>query len=122
MVGVRISFDYTWSLWGLDPESEEYKKAITSCHLRGAELLKNGCLKNGGLYVKLGQGLVSLNHLLPPEYIMILSSLQDQALHRHSDEVSLEVLFLIGSLFLCGNFISFLNEKIIYTIIRCKIF
>lgn len=92
VVGARISFDYTWSLWGLDPESEEYKKAITSCHLRGAELLKNGCLKNGGLYVKLGQGLVSLNHLLPPEYIMILSSLHDQALHRHSDEV--EQLFL----------------------------
>lgn len=92
VVGARISFDYTWSLWGLDPESPEYKKAIISCHLRGAEILKGGCLKNGGLYVKLGQGLVSLNHLLPPEYIRILSCLLDQALHRHSDEI--EQLFL----------------------------
>ena len=88
MVGARISLDYTWSLWGLDPESPEYAKAMTSCHLRGAEILKDGCLKNGGLYVKLGQGLVSLNHLLPTEYIMILSTLQDQALYRHLDEVS----------------------------------
>lgn len=43
---------------------------------------------NGGLYVKLGQGLVSLNHILPQEYVEILSALHDKALHRNEREVS----------------------------------
>lgn len=29
-------------------------------------------LQNGGLYVKLGQGLVSMNHILPKEYLETL--------------------------------------------------
>jgi aarF domain-containing kinase len=50
-------------LWKLEEDSKEYNDAIKLCHKRAAERLLVGCLKNGGLYVKLGQGLVSLNHL-----------------------------------------------------------
>ncbi|GAB1601201.1 uncharacterized aarF domain-containing protein kinase 5-like [Argonauta hians] len=86
-VGAQISLLYSWVPYGLHPDSEEYKEAMKYCHEKGAEYLKDGCLKNGGLYVKLGQGLVSLNHLLPPEYISTLTSLQDQALYRHVNEI-----------------------------------
>ncbi|CAI9727522.1 Hypothetical predicted protein [Octopus vulgaris] len=86
-VGAQISFLYTWRLYGLDPDSDEYREAMKYCHQKGAECLKDGCLQNGGVYVKLGQGLVSLNHLLPTEYITILSSLQDKALHRGVNEI-----------------------------------
>lgn len=90
-VGAQISFLYTWRLYGLDPDSDEYKEAMKYCHHKGAECLRDGCLQNGGLYVKLGQGLVSLNHLLPTEYITILSSLQDRALSRGVNEVSIRL-------------------------------
>lgn len=46
-----------------------------------------GAVKNGGLYVKLGQGLCSFNHLLPPEYIRTLQILEDKALNRRYKEV-----------------------------------
>ena len=36
-----------------------------------------GALCNGGLYIKLGQGLGSFNHVLPAEYIKTLAVLQD---------------------------------------------
>ena len=46
-----------------------------------------GCLKNGGLYIKLGQGLVSMNHILPKEYLSTLEVLHDKALYCKTNEV-----------------------------------
>ena len=86
-LGLIISVDYKWNLWKLEEDSKEYNDAIKLCHKRAAERLLVGCLKNGGLYVKLGQGLVSLNHVLPREYVETLVVLQDRALMRHADEV-----------------------------------
>lgn len=61
---------------------------MQSCHSISASRLLKGCLQNGGLYVKLGQGLVSLNHILPSEYTNTLSTLHDKALVRGENEVS----------------------------------
>lgn len=46
-----------------------------------------GAIRNGGIYIKLGQGLCSFNHLLPPEYIRTLQVLEDKALKRRYREV-----------------------------------
>ncbi|KAG8191476.1 hypothetical protein JTE90_020725 [Oedothorax gibbosus] len=91
-VGMTISLDYWYNLLGLDEESEEYAAAIKNCHKKSATRLLEGCLQNGGIYVKLGQGIVSLNHILPREYTSILSDLHDKALVRGENE--LETLFL----------------------------
>ena len=87
VIGLKISIDYKWSLWKLDEDSAEYDKAIKLCHKRAAEKLLMGCLNNGGLYVKLGQGLVSMNHILPKEYVETLVILQDKALSMEPPEV-----------------------------------
>lgn len=71
-IGLYITGDYWWCLRGLEENTEEYNKKMEEIHLRSAELIKQGCLKNGGLYIKLGQGLVSLNHILPKEYLQSL--------------------------------------------------
>uniref|UniRef100_A0A8B9ZZ93 AarF domain containing kinase 5 n=1 Tax=Anas zonorhyncha TaxID=75864 RepID=A0A8B9ZZ93_9AVES len=66
---------------------------MSRCHQRAAERLLRGALRNGGLYIKLGQGLCAFNHLLPPEYIATLRLLEDRALqrgHREVDELFLE--------------------------------
>nr|KAI8763515.1 hypothetical protein BgiMline_006451 [Biomphalaria glabrata] len=92
IIGAFISLDYKWSLYNIDEESEEYARLIKLCHQRAADRILVGCLKNGGLYIKLGQGLVSMNHILPKEYLNTLVVLQDKALTRRPDEV--EQLFL----------------------------
>ena len=91
-IGLAISFDYWWNLWGLDPESEEYQRSIKLCHQRAADSIVAGALQNGGLYIKLGQGLAALNHIMPIEYVKTLQLLQDRALTRRYHEV--EKLFM----------------------------
>ncbi|XP_034561245.1 LOW QUALITY PROTEIN: uncharacterized aarF domain-containing protein kinase 5 [Notolabrus celidotus] len=90
-VGVFISVDYWWttnvSLQGLDENSPSYLAELSACHQRAAECMVEGAVKNGGIYIKLGQGLCSFNHLLPPEYIRTLQILEDKALNRKYKEV-----------------------------------
>uniref|UniRef100_A0A672GWX9 ABC1 atypical kinase-like domain-containing protein n=1 Tax=Salarias fasciatus TaxID=181472 RepID=A0A672GWX9_SALFA len=90
-VGILISLDYWWttnvSVRGLDESSPSYCGKLSACHQRAAELMVEGAIRNGGLYIKLGQGLCSFNHLLPPEYIHTLQVLEDRALNRRYREV-----------------------------------
>ncbi|XP_068093972.1 uncharacterized aarF domain-containing protein kinase 5 isoform X3 [Hyperolius riggenbachi] len=64
-----------------------HQAVMSQCHQRTADSLVDGALLNGGLYIKLGQGLCTFNHLLPPEYINTLRVLEDQALPRRANEV-----------------------------------
>jgi len=43
-----------------------------------------GAVDNGGLYIKLGQGLACFNHILPREYTETLQVLQDKVLRSVS--------------------------------------
>jgi hypothetical protein len=45
---------------------------MDGAHERSSKRLLEACLQNGGLYIKLGQGLVSLNHILPRQYVTTL--------------------------------------------------
>lgn len=45
-------------------------------------------MQNGGLYIKLGQGVSAINHILPLEYTETLKQLQDQCLPREKNEVT----------------------------------
>ena len=83
--GLIISVDYKFNLRGMDSSTEEYSDTISKIHSRSAERLLKTCLWNGGLYIKFGQGLVSMNHVLPKEYLDILKVLQDRCLSRRSD-------------------------------------
>ncbi|XP_007954258.1 uncharacterized aarF domain-containing protein kinase 5 [Orycteropus afer afer] len=95
-IGLQISLDYWWCtnilLQGVDENSPRYVEVMSACHQRSADALVAGAISNGGLYIKLGQGLCSFNHLLPPEYIKTLRVLEDRALTRRFREV--DELFL----------------------------
>ncbi|CAH1992486.1 unnamed protein product [Acanthoscelides obtectus] len=86
-IGVWISIDYYFSMMGLDESSPNYRFMISRIHQRAADNILQGCLLNGGSYIKLGQGLVSMSHILPREYINTLKSLQDKCLRRKENEV-----------------------------------
>ncbi|XP_077349840.1 putative aarF domain-containing protein kinase 5 [Lithobates pipiens] len=91
-IGTHISIDYWWTrnvtLRKEDENSPLHQAVMSRCHQRTADQLVNGALLNGGLYIKLGQGLCTFNHLLPPEYITTLRVLEDQALPRRANEVN----------------------------------
>nr|XP_013001236.1 uncharacterized aarF domain-containing protein kinase 5 isoform X2 [Cavia porcellus] len=90
-IGLYISLDYWWCtnviLRGVEENSPGYMEVMSACHQRAADALVTGAIRNGGLYVKLGQGLCAFNHLLPPEYIRTLRVLEDKALTRGFREV-----------------------------------
>ncbi|XP_034017435.1 uncharacterized aarF domain-containing protein kinase 5 isoform X2 [Thalassophryne amazonica] len=67
--------------------SPSYLDEMSACHQRAADCMLEGAVRNGGVYIKLGQGLCSFNHLLPPEYIRTLRTLEDKALNRRYKEV-----------------------------------
>jgi aarF domain-containing kinase len=87
VIGVTISTDYWWSLRNIDENSAEYQEQLKKTHQRTADRILAGCLVNGGLYIKLGQGLVSMNHILPKEYLNTLKVLQDKCLARGATEI-----------------------------------
>merc|ERR1719334_1982166 len=57
--GVSISLDYKVSLWGLESDSELYSETEKQIHSRSANKILDACLKNAGLYIKFGQGMVT---------------------------------------------------------------
>lgn len=91
-IGLWISVNYYFSMMGLNESSPNYKVMMSRIHQRAAENILQGCLLNGGSYIKLGQGLVAMSHILPKEYIDTLRSLQDKCLIREENE--LKALFL----------------------------
>jgi len=54
-------------------------KELEATHRRVAERILWVCRANSGLYIKLGQGIAVMNHVLPDVYTEVLSVLQDRA-------------------------------------------
>ncbi len=61
--------DYLWSLRGLDATTEAYRREMEACHARGAQRLLQLCFSHGGIYIKLGQHVAMLDHLVPDAYV-----------------------------------------------------
>ncbi|MEW5309939.1 MAG: hypothetical protein WDW38_001779 [Sanguina aurantia] len=57
----------------------EREEALHGCHSRGAQRLLSLAFSNGGVYVKIGQHIAQLDHLLPMEYV---STMRDHLLDK----------------------------------------
>ncbi|KAH8270514.1 hypothetical protein KR018_011040, partial [Drosophila ironensis] len=71
----------------LDEADAEYDKKLKAVHQKSADRLVEACMLNGGLYIKIGQGFASINHILPVEYTSTLSRLQDECLPTSQADV-----------------------------------
>lgn len=60
---------------------------VNLIHKNAAERILYCCQKNGGLYVKFGQGIAAMNHILPPVYNESLKSLFMNAPVQSFEEV-----------------------------------
>ncbi|KAL9254112.1 putative ABC1 protein [Drosera capensis] len=72
VIAATIVFDYEYSLWGLPERSTERLSIKHEVHLRSANRLQELCLKNGGIYIKLGQHICQLVYLIPEEYVQTM--------------------------------------------------
>ncbi len=70
----RIIYEYKVN-WN----SSNTFKQNEAIHRRAAKLILNCCQKNGGLYIKFGQGIASMNHILPKPYREEFQVLHDKA-------------------------------------------
>lgn len=91
--------------------SAEQKSALAETHERGAQRLLAVCLAHGGLYIKLGQFVASMNHVLPQQYPDKLQQCQDQATPVGFDAVRQSVEAELGCT-LEAAFASFDEEPI----------
>ena len=82
-----MTLDYKINLHNVKEGSAEETEIFKKLHKRSAERTLDLCKENGGLYIKAGQYLASLNHILPKEYTETLSVLQDSAPYREFDMV-----------------------------------
>jgi len=90
--GAYVSLDYKWVEFKYANSPKEYEEEMKKCHTRSADLVAKTAIKNGGLYIKLGQTLGSINHVLPEEYVEGLKVLLDRASPQRYEQV--EVTFL----------------------------
>ena len=81
-VCAAIVYDYKTTVD--DTSSQE---AWDACHKRAAQRLVMLAERNGGLYVKAGQGFCAMNHLLPPAIWKNMSILQNMVATRPYSEV-----------------------------------
>ena len=77
-----------WSEEDSERNADGYDEALRAVHKRTADKIVGACLRNGGLYIKFGQGVLAMNNVLPKEYLDTLRVLQDKCLtRRDADEV-----------------------------------
>lgn len=56
-------------------------------HFRSAKKLADLFLSNGGIYIKAGQHVASLQHVLPVEYVQAMRVCQDRAPYKTFEEI-----------------------------------
>ncbi|TKR60448.1 hypothetical protein L596_027693 [Steinernema carpocapsae] len=103
----RIASDYKLSLRGLYPNSEDYQITMKQ---RGAEKLLDLAKANGGVFIKVGQHIASLQYILPEEYVSTLSVLHSRAPESKLAEVK-QVVEQSLNVQSCDEVFDFLDER-----------
>ncbi|KAG8891763.1 hypothetical protein FRB99_003381, partial [Tulasnella sp. 403] len=85
------AIDYKKTMRAEHASSDEMLEAYSRCHKRSAERLLRALQANGGIYIKLGQHISSVN-LLPLEWTSTMRPLQDQCIPTPYEDI--EGLFI----------------------------
>ena len=72
----HVVVDYKWDKYK-DPDTPTRMKK--ELHQRSADRILGLCKQHGGILIKAGQYVGTMNHVLPKEYTSTLSKLQDNA-------------------------------------------
>jgi len=91
-----ITLDYKLSLHGMEYGTPVYRATRSKVHQRAAERMLWLANANKGIFIKAGQHIASLTHLLPPQYTDTLCVLQDKAPYVTFNDVVGVFLFEFG--------------------------
>jgi len=69
--------DYWWKLRNYPAGHNKRSEVLEACHQHNAPRVCDLCFQNGGIYIKLGQLLGLMDHLLPEPYISSLAACFD---------------------------------------------
>ncbi|KAJ2891892.1 hypothetical protein IWW38_003433 [Coemansia aciculifera] len=99
-VAARVTWQVTWDYYRHFPDmpadddascSAEERLRIqadrSAVHLRSAERVRTALMKNGGVYIKLGQHISAMQYVLPAEWCATMQPLQDQNTASSLDDV-----------------------------------
>ncbi|EDQ84730.1 uncharacterized protein MONBRDRAFT_12595 [Monosiga brevicollis MX1] len=84
---VRTLFAAIATVYDYKIDLDRHPEAIDDIHARVAQRWYNICCVNAGLYIKLGQSVSLMNHIMPPAFGQLFAALQDQAPYVDYDEV-----------------------------------
>ena len=93
---IKTRFEMDKIVYEMAQLSEENTN-YTELHNRNAIRLRDMCLSNGGIYIKLGQHISMLDHIIPIEYQLILSSLLNKTTRSSYDSVKKVIKEELGS-------------------------
>ena len=78
-VAASIFLSYLWLVWMRKLLGERYyRNRIARFHRRSAQRIYRSVVRLNGLFIKLGQMLSSMAHILPDYYVQALERVQDQ--------------------------------------------
>eukprot|EP01083_Nonionella_stella_P270639 916602_1 len=79
LIGAHVTADYYLNAPARDSRSELSRSVRSMIHQRSADQMKWLFQRLGGIFIKTGQHVATLNHVLPKEYTTTMSVFQDQA-------------------------------------------
>lgn len=97
LLATRMLASYSWQLHVVvHPSDLARAEALRGCHRRHAPELRALCFKNGGIYIKVGQLLGLMDHILPLEYVEALSGCFEACPRSSAEDVNMVFLEEIG--------------------------
>jgi aarF domain-containing kinase len=90
-VATLCIIDYKWTFWKAYTSPEQKHRAYSECHTRSAARVVEALKINGGIFIKLGQHISSIQ-LLPLEWTSAFRPLQDQCIPTPYSKI--EAMFL----------------------------
>ncbi|KAJ2077865.1 hypothetical protein H4R24_004861 [Coemansia sp. RSA 988] len=97
-VAAKVTWQVSWDYYrnfpelpGPDCDENERRQILairSAVHLRAAEKMKCALMKNGGVYIKLGQHISAMQYVLPTEWCTTMQVLQDQNTASPIEEVN----------------------------------
>ncbi|ODQ67895.1 ABC1-domain-containing protein [Nadsonia fulvescens var. elongata DSM 6958] len=74
----KCVYHYTRVLGAQYASEQDRELALKDCHKRCAKITMEAIVRNGGIYIKLGQHLSAMTYLFPPEWTQTMEPLQDR--------------------------------------------
>ncbi|KAI3389979.1 hypothetical protein SNEBB_009185 [Seison nebaliae] len=87
-IGITLELDYQKTKYiSRNLSKEKSDELFEEYFQRAGTRVRDTCIRNGGVYIKLGQGLATFNQMFPRTFISTLSQLNDRAFQQTPNKI-----------------------------------